>query len=81
MIGGLTYVLIVDSSNELNYPTGDTIQVFADYNEAMSWAKFIDINAIGTNKGEIWVWNWNGGSGRWLNNVFTPETNTNYPTP
>jgi len=81
MIGGLTYVAIFDRQTEQAFPVSDLLISFADYNEAMSYAQWIDVKVIGTSQGEVWVWNWNGGSGRWLNNAFTPFSNNNYPTP
>jgi len=79
MIGGLTYVYLQDRAETFS-PTADSIWSFADYNEAMSFAKFMDTNMIGTDEGRIYVWNWHGGSGKWNNNSFSALNNTNYPT-
>jgi hypothetical protein len=81
MIGGLTYIWIADSDPSGSRPSGDSIWSFADFNEAMSYAKWIDFYAMNTGQGTVWVWNWNGGSGSWNNAVFTGFENKNYPTP
>jgi hypothetical protein len=81
MIGGLTYVFISDNDEAVTIPIGDSGPIqFADYNEAMSYARFLSVRFSGTN-GNIWVWNWNGGSGYWRNNAFSARDNANYPTP
>jgi len=80
MIGGLTYVYIIGFDPAAGAPTGDSIWQFADYNEAMSFAKWLEIKTT-SRQGDIKVWNWNGGSGYWLNGAFTSEANSNYPSP
>ena len=80
MIGGLTYIYVIDRGEGVPQPTSDVMQSFADYNEAMSYAKWIGSTQLGTNA-YVTVWNWNGGSGYWLDTTFSPTANTNYPTP
>ncbi len=81
MIGGLTYVYVRESVEGVVAPTGDIIWSFTDYNEAMSYASWLDHRTIGCNDGRIYVWNWYGGSGYWNANAFTALDNNNYPTP
>ena len=81
MIGGLTYILINDKDEATAIPNKDSGPIqFADYNEAMSYAKFLSSKFAG-NSANIWIWNWNGGSGYWRNGIFADRTNDNYPTP
>ena len=82
MIGGLTYIYFIDNIEESGRPSTDVMISFVDYNEAMSYAKWVDVGAFnGYNAARIYVWNWNGGSGYWENNVFNATENNNYPTP
>lgn len=77
-IGGLTYVYILDIDTATNIPAGDTQYVFANYNEAMSFCKFITSTFTGTRAYAV-VWNYYGGSGSWNNGLFTSYPNQNWP--
>jgi hypothetical protein len=82
MIGGLTYVYIIDRSTDAVSPVSDVIQVFADYNEAMSYSKWLVTYFLDNPGSYVTVWNWNGGSGRWDGTApFLPIPNSNYPAP
>lgn len=74
-----TLVWIRDSSGGAQGPEGDTGPAFFNvYDDAMSWAKFMDHYWIGS--GQIVVWNKNGGSGFWEDSVWTATENKNYPS-
>ena len=75
-VSGITYVYVRDGSTTTPEPNGDTAIQFANYNEAMSWAKWIS-GYVGT--GVLFIWNYNGGSGYWINNSFTAVANNNWP--
>ena len=80
MIGGLTYVTLLDV-NQTDPQQGLHVQVFADYNEAMSYAKWATFWFSIQETTSVYVWNWNGGSGKWTGSSFTDIANSNYPTP
>ena len=78
MIGGLTYVKVMDRNQTQQPPNGDTLISFADYNEAMSYAKWLDVVFYGTDAVWVSVWNWYGNSGYWDNGTFYDASNQNY---
>jgi len=82
MIGGLTYLTILDR-NDTDPQQGISNYVLADYNESMSFAKWLSLQLsnVAAEKPLVFVWNWNGGSGFWNNGVFIALANDNYPTP
>ena len=75
-VSNLTYVTWIDASGG-TAPDVSTVPIaFSNYNDAMSYAKFVssgNSNAIGN------IWNYNGGSGNWFNGVFTARSNSNWP--
>jgi hypothetical protein len=82
MIGGLTDLWIADSDPSGSRPSGDSIWSFADYNEAMSYSKWLVTYFLDNPGSYVTVWNWNGGSGRWDGTApFLPIPNSNYPAP
>lgn len=77
-VSNLTYVWIRDTSVASDSPVGDSVTIFSNYNEAMSWGKWISVSFIGST-GSVEVWNYNGNSGSWRSGAFTPKANTNWP--
>lgn len=74
-----TFLYIQDKDPSLAYPIGDSPVDFADYEEAMSYAKWMSILYISSAGGRIIVWNYNGGSGTWTSGVWAPQPNNNWP--
>ena len=76
-VSNLTYVYCHDvNSSDPQLQNGPC--AFANYNEAMSFAKWASLNEV--SEYGMWnVWNYNGGCGGWRNGVFTPTSNQNWP--
>jgi hypothetical protein len=76
-VSNITYVWFQDVTP--GSPEKDTSPVpFANYNEAMSYAKWSSIH-YSVNQVRAYIWNYNGGSGYWNNGVFNSIANTNWP--
>lgn len=80
-VSNYTYIYIRDNAGGGIQPTGDTMFSFANYTEAMSWCKS-NVKEVASS-GEIFVWNYNGGSGNWRMvagiETFFPVPNNNWP--
>ena len=77
-VSNLTYVTLHDDvAGAPEYGSG-TI-VFSNYNEAMSYARWASLNYTARTQNVLWVWNYNGISGRWYNGSWTEVPNTNWP--
>jgi len=78
-ISNITYVMLFDSVNGAGLENASPVP-FANYNEAMSYAKWLSVETFTTHPDYIvFVWNYNGGSGKWRNTLFTPLVNSNWP--
>jgi hypothetical protein len=80
-VSNITIVAIADRNQAIENPVGDNILTFANYDEAMSWSKWLlQFQAAGT---RIRVWNYNGNSGYWEYVGGVPSfyviPNTNWP--
>ena len=77
---GKTIIYVRDGDESAQTPHTDNIWEFAVYNEAMSFAKWLDYHYISGSNGDVFVWNYDGGSGYWRNSNFTSIENSNYPS-
>ena len=76
-VSNLTYIWIQDAVP--GSPEKDTSPIaFSNYNEAMSFAKWVSINER-IQSVYVYLWNYNGGSGFWSGGVFNPRPNENWP--
>jgi len=76
-----TILWIRDGDTAAAYPVGDSGPMeFAVYNDAMSYARWMSVQTLVSTNTLIAIWNYNGGSGYWLNGAFTSVENQNYPS-
>ena len=75
-VSNITYVQLYDLT-PTDPQQGTFVTPFANYNEAMSFAKQTS-NRVGRDC-VLWIWNYNGGSGYWREGVWYPEPNQNWP--
>jgi len=79
-MGNKTILWIRDGDSGSAYPEGDSAFLeFQVYNDAMSYGKWLSTSWLQTNAAVL-IWNYNGGSGRWLAGSFIAAENDNYPS-
>ena len=77
-VSNLTYVTLHDGNSGTPEYASST-SVFSNYNEAMSYARWASANYHYATQNYVYVWNYNGGSGRWKTGVWTELSNENWP--
>ena len=76
-VSNLTYIWFQDL--DTTTPDKDSTPVaFSNYNEAMSYGKWVSLNDQ-LNNVAVYIWNYNGGSGFWSQGSFYPLVNRNWP--
>jgi len=78
---GKTYLWIRDGDSSSPEPSGDSGPIeFSVYNDAMSYAKFLSVRNVVSGSTLLSIWNYDGGSGYWINGSWTALENSNYPS-
>ena len=74
-----TILWILDPDQTTESPTSDSGPFsFPIYNDAMSYAKFLNYRV--SSSLTVWIWNHDGGSGYWRGGTWTARENMNYPS-
>lgn len=76
-VSNLTSVYLSDTDTSTAPHESSFCMQYANYDEAMSYCKWLSLNLNSTIY--LFIWNYNGGSGFWNGGVFTPRTNQNWP--
>lgn len=77
-VSNLTYVTLHDETPGTSQFGSGTV-VFSNYNEAMSYGKWASLKYGSSAENVIYIWNYNGGSGKWYVGGWTDIPNTNWP--
>lgn len=77
-VSNITYVCVLDQSAAAAIESFG-LTPFSNYDEAMSFAKWLSLSIPVPGAQAVYVWNYNGGSGLWSNGVFTSRANANWP--
>ena len=73
----ITYVWLSDQA-DVDPQLGNSLIAFSNYDEAMNFAKWANYYSY-SGQNVVYVWNINGGSGRWKAGAFTSLPNQIWP--
>lgn len=77
-VSNLTYVTCRDTVPGSPEYGNDSV-AFSNYNEAMSFAKWVSVHLSYAGETSVFVWNYNGISGFWYQGSWSEIPNSNWP--